>query len=415
MGDTATAVLECDTALTELQAARAAPGGHRGPAAPADGQGVPALPSGALRGAVRDRRGDAAGRRGAGTRPKPLEWAHNVLALAAMGRGQVDEALDHFEQFRDAAARSNDHLDLAMAHSNLGIQHQYAGDFAQARAELERAVELCREAAAEHRAINTMQRLGWVFLGEGNLDAALRQGEYACALASRAADRWAADCHDLLGAIAVLQADWSRAIDCVRGGAAAARAWAARRRAGRDAGRPRPGAPAVRRLDGRTRPLRGGARHRERDRSEPVAGLGPAPPRPAALVPRRPDRRGPVRAALDLAETMPRSIEYGPTLIVAVETGRWRDEPGRCHRRAGAGARGRPGRRAPDRGALLARRRPARRRGSGCRASADRRGARARHDARGAPDILAGGLDDAGWSPPPTGIAGPPLTPSSRR
>ena len=146
-------------------------------------------------------------------RPKPTEWSHNVLALAAMGRGQVDEAIGHFDQSRSLAERSNDQLDLAMAHSNLGIQHQYAGDFARARAELERAIELCREAVAEHRAINTIQRLGWVLLGEGDLRSALRQAEYARVLASRAADRWVADCHDLLGTVAALQADWTTAID----------------------------------------------------------------------------------------------------------------------------------------------------------------------------------------------------------
>ena len=325
MGDTETAVLECDTALAELEAVPQ----------------VPEVTAARLR-LLTDKayllflRGHFAEQAAIGAemlsaaealaRPKPLEWAHNVLALAAMGRGQVDEALNHFERFREAAARSNDHLDLAMAHSNLGIQHQYAGDFARARTELARAVELCREAAAEHRAINTMQRLGWALLGEGDLEAALRQGEYASALASRAADRWAADCHDLLGTIAVLQADWPRAIDAFE------QALHLRERGPHVVGRVETliGLGLARQRSGDWPGARGHFEEALVTASEidPSPWLVSAQRHLGRLLWYLGDPAGPdlVRAALALAETIPRSIEYGPTLIAGVEVGLWRDD-----------------------------------------------------------------------------------------
>jgi tetratricopeptide (TPR) repeat protein len=165
-----------------------------------------------------------------------------------------------------------------------------------------------------------------VFLGEGNLDAALRQGEYACALASRAADRWAADCHDLLGTIAVLQADWPRAIDEFE-----------------EAQRLREHGPhVVGRVEtavgiGLARQRSGdwiGARGHFEEALVTASEIDPSPWLLSAqrhlgrLLCSLGDPAGPdlIRAALDLAETMPRSIEYGPTLIAGVEAGRWRDD-----------------------------------------------------------------------------------------
>ena len=321
-GDTAMAVLECDNALTELQAAPRLPEvtatrlrlltdkayllflqGRFGEQSTIGEEMVPAA--------------EELGR------PKPIQWAHNVLALAALGRGQVDEALGHFDQSRAVAERANDQLDLAMAHSNLGIQHQYAGDFSLARAELERAIELCRAEAAEHRAINTSQRLGWALLGEGDLRSALRQAEYARTMASQASDRWAADCHDLLGTIAGLQCDWQAAIEYFE------QALHLRERGPHVVGR-------VETLLGR-----GLVRQRTGDwtgaRADYVAALDLASgidPSPWLVSARRhlgrllcdlgePEGPDLVGAALELAQTMPRSIEYGPALLAAVEAGHW--------------------------------------------------------------------------------------------
>jgi tetratricopeptide (TPR) repeat protein len=128
-----------------------------------------------------------------------------------MGLGQVDRALFHFREARSAAALTDDKVDLALAQSNVGIQCQYAGQFRQARAELERAIVLYREAAADQRAANAMLRLGHVLLAEGEIDGALDLAVQGRALATEAQDRWGADCYDLLGAIDALRARWASA------------------------------------------------------------------------------------------------------------------------------------------------------------------------------------------------------------
>lgn len=130
-----------------------------------------------------------------------------------MNRGQVDEGLEHFKQFLASAEGSNDRLTQALGHSNLGIQYQFAGECSRARAHFERALEPRRDLGAEGRNVNTIQRLGWVALGEGNVEQALELGEYARDLALRTSDRWATDCFDLLGPLCTLKAEWSAAFD----------------------------------------------------------------------------------------------------------------------------------------------------------------------------------------------------------
>ncbi len=258
--------------------------------------------------------------------PKPLQWAHNVLGLANLGRGQVTAALSHFQRFLETALHANDALDEALAHSNLGIQYQYAGEFESARAQLERAIQLCREAEAEPRAINSIQRLGWVLVGLGDLDGALRQAEWGHALASSASDRWAADCQDLLGTIFSLRGDWSIAASHFE------EALRLRER----------GPHIVGRIEtllglGTTRQRAGDWDDARRAFVDALTLAGQIDPSPWLVAASR--HLGQLRVllgesegvdlisrALTLAETMPRSVELAPTLLAAVECGRWRDD-----------------------------------------------------------------------------------------
>lgn len=257
---------------------------------------------------------------------KPIQLAHNALALAAMGRGQVDEALEHYGRFCELASSTSDRLDQAIAHSNLGVQYQYAGEFRRARAELERAIELCREAGAEHRTINSIQRLGWVLVGQGDLEAALQRAEQARELASRASDRWLADCYDLLGTIFSHRAEWATAT------ASFEQALRLREHGPHAAGR-------VETLLGLGRVhLHTGDWSGAGDVfAEALATARSMDPSPWLVAARRQfgwllcltgEREGPglVESALELAQTMPRSIEYGPTVFVAVELGLWRGD-----------------------------------------------------------------------------------------
>ena len=138
-------------------------------------------------------------------------WAHNSVALAQMGRGQLDLAIEHGEVASQHATQTGDPMRLAVAEANLGIVYCFAGDLAKARPRLERAVELYHEQAAERRAANTVQWLGRVWLGLGDPARALELAELASAHATEAHDRWAADCHDLFGMVHILRAEWEDA------------------------------------------------------------------------------------------------------------------------------------------------------------------------------------------------------------
>jgi tetratricopeptide (TPR) repeat protein len=255
--------------------------------------------------------------------PRAIEDAHNALASAAMGRGQVDKGLAHFGACLTAALVANDRFRQALAHSNLGIQYQFAGEFEPARTHLERALELRRELGADARNVNTIQRLGWVALGEGDLEKAVELGELARDLAIRTSDRWAAECCDLLGTICTVKAEWSAAIEHFE-----------------LALRLREHGP---RIVGRIDTLMGlGTVHLQTGNCgralelfasalDVANSIDPSPWLVAAqrqlgqLYYQLGEPEGPVlvRSALALGETIPRSIQFGPTLLAAVECGCW--------------------------------------------------------------------------------------------
>lgn len=143
--------------------------------------------------------------------PLLLFWAHNSVGLALMGLGQLDRAVAHSERALAAAERAGDSMRLAVASANLGIVQCFAGEPAAARPNLERAVDLYHEAAADRRAANTVQWLGRALLALGEPEQARRQAELACAYAEESHDRWGADCHDALGMVHALRAEWEAA------------------------------------------------------------------------------------------------------------------------------------------------------------------------------------------------------------
>jgi tetratricopeptide (TPR) repeat protein len=259
--------------------------------------------------------------------PRALQVAHNALASSAMGRGQVEEGLAHYEQFLAAAILANDRHNQALAHSNLGVQYQFAGEFGPARSHFERAIALRRDLEAEGRNVNTIQRLGWVALGDGDLDKATELGEYARDLAVQSSDRWAADCYDLLGTVCTVRAEWRAAIDYFE------QAIRLREHGPHIVGRVETllGLGTVHQLIGnwsRARQLFAGA-------LDIASSIDPSPWLVAAqrhlgqLRRQLGEMEGLelIRAALALAHTMPRSIEFGPTVLTGVEVGLWEDDP----------------------------------------------------------------------------------------
>lgn len=143
--------------------------------------------------------------------PRSLFQAHSALGWAYMGQGQIEPAIEQYQQAHAAAERSDDKVHLAVACENLGIQLLRSGDHAESRRCLERAVSLYRDSAGELRSVNAMQALGRLSLAEGDPREARKQAEGALALALEGHDRWEAECHDLLGSIHALGAHWNEA------------------------------------------------------------------------------------------------------------------------------------------------------------------------------------------------------------
>lgn len=263
--------------------------------------------------------------------PLILFWAHNSTALAQMGLGQLDLAIEHGEQACQYASRTGDPMRLAVAEANLGIISWFAGDLARARPRLERAVELYQEQAAERRAANTIQWLGRVWLGLGEADKARDLAEIASAHATEAHDRWAADCHDLFGLVHLLRAEWDEAE------ARFEQAMLVRASVGHAASR-------VGSLLGLgVAQQRRGAWHRAREQYEAALAVALEMDRSLFEVTARrylgqllclqgePSGPAQLDQALELIEQMPHTVEQAPFLGVRAEVN-WRDEPAATRR-----------------------------------------------------------------------------------
>jgi tetratricopeptide (TPR) repeat protein len=143
--------------------------------------------------------------------PRLLSAAHSVRGWAYMGRGSVREALAEYQLALAAAVASEDKMDIAMGHVNLGVQSYLGARLSEARVHLETGIQMFREAAGELRIINALQHLGRVSLAEGDLELARTHADLALELATEQHDRWAADCRDLLANIHVLRTEWEAA------------------------------------------------------------------------------------------------------------------------------------------------------------------------------------------------------------
>jgi tetratricopeptide (TPR) repeat protein len=78
-------------------------------------------------------------------------------------------------------------------------------------ARLRRALDQYRETASDLRAVNALQALGRSLLALGDVQEASHYGELALAHALEGRDRWAAECYDHLGTVAILRAEWATA------------------------------------------------------------------------------------------------------------------------------------------------------------------------------------------------------------
>ena len=256
--------------------------------------------------------------------PRPLFWGNSARAWGYMGLGQAEPALEHYELALAAAERADHKVLIAIGHENLGIQNYLAGRFEAAHAHLDRALTLYHDAAGDARAVNTHQYLGRLWLAEGDLRRARAEAELACALATEAQDRWAADSWDVLGAVQMLESEWGAAATSFE------QAHRGRAQAGYAEG-------AVQSLVGLglVSQRRGDWSHARDTYERAVEVASAMDPGPQAVAARRHLGRlllrlgdeasaaEQIKLAAALARTMPQTLEYGPTFLALAEL-RWR-------------------------------------------------------------------------------------------
>src|SRR5262249_9349402 len=143
---------------------------------------------------------------------RALSRAKAVLSWAFIGSGRVTEAIRQTEQLRTAAESTGDKSEIAHAEVDLGLESYFGGSFTEARTHLERAVVLYSESANDVWMSNALQLLARVSLAEGDLKSAYGRAESALAFSAGHQERWTAECHDVLGNIHTLAANYSAAL-----------------------------------------------------------------------------------------------------------------------------------------------------------------------------------------------------------
>lgn len=246
--------------------------------------------------------------------------ALNAMILAAMGLNQVDLALQHCDQAVAVLRAGDSRLLEAVVQDNAGQVLYRAGRFVEATERLRRSLELYGPTAGDVRAIYAEQILARVQFAQGSVDEARRRVELALTHATDGRDRWAAECHELLGRIFQLRGAWSSAILSFE------RALEVYERTGD----PTDTADCLVGL-GLASELQGGWQHAEQVYRRAISVGDQADPCPEQIGPRRQlglllARRGQREAAIQyleqaraLAESMLPTIEYAPTLLALVE------------------------------------------------------------------------------------------------
>jgi DNA-binding SARP family transcriptional activator len=249
-----------------------------------------------------------------------LRLPHFSMSLAAMGLHDVERAMEHLEQSNRGAELSDIRLSQAVIHENAGIILHRAGQLEAAVARIRRALDLYRETASDLRAVNALQALGRALLALGDVQDSIHFGELALAYAIEGRDRWAAECYDHLGMVAILRAEWANATTHFE------RALAIHEPVGDLADM----ADSLTGL-GTVSELRGEWPQAERFYRRAVAVADQMDPSPEQIGPRRQMarvllRRGNLTTAgehlaraLALCEGMLPTIEYGLTLLVVAE------------------------------------------------------------------------------------------------
>jgi DNA-binding SARP family transcriptional activator len=136
---------------------------------------------------------------------------HKALSAANILLGRIDDGIREDQMARDIAVEQDDLIDLAVRESNLAVDHAMAGHFALAHDGFQRAIDICRSVGAEHRAVNSLLWLGRVNLAEGDVEQARANADLALRLAQDVGVRFLPDCHNVIGAVQIAECNWNAA------------------------------------------------------------------------------------------------------------------------------------------------------------------------------------------------------------
>jgi DNA-binding SARP family transcriptional activator len=250
----------------------------------------------------------------------PRMLAHKVLGWGYAGQGQMGQAIQQYELAIAEAERWGDKPSLATSYGILGQLDYLGGRFTAAREHLARSLSLYRESAAELRAALPLNVLCRLWVAEGEHVRASEQIVEALQLQTEGQEPVAADAYQILGAIRVLHADWE---------GAAASFEQALALFGHSEDTPSTveamvGIGFVDQCVGRL----DDARTRYLDAVKISERMDPSPQRVLALrhlgrlrllMGQRTAAEAEIREALALAETMPETLEYPPTLLAMAE------------------------------------------------------------------------------------------------
>ena len=122
-----------------------------------------------------------------------VEWrgrAHNFIGVALGALGRCPEAIPHLEQSRDACeATSSDPSVCTPIYSNLGLCHEFLGDYAAALESYGRCLEITRATGKPNELAAPLNNIGEVYLRQGAPQRALDYYRRAYAAAAAVGER----------------------------------------------------------------------------------------------------------------------------------------------------------------------------------------------------------------------------------
>jgi DNA-binding SARP family transcriptional activator/lipoprotein NlpI len=143
--------------------------------------------------------------------PRPRMLAHAVTGWGYWGMGQLAKARDHLQQAIQASEKMGEKPQIATSHENLGLVECAAGEFDVARKHLEHALELYAQSASPLRAVNSLHTLCRVWVAQGDCSRARDQLTEVLPLEVSGNERWAADGYCILGSVQSLMSEWDAA------------------------------------------------------------------------------------------------------------------------------------------------------------------------------------------------------------